>query len=419
GNHLFANAKALVFAGCYFEGSEVTRWLGTGLRILARELPEQVLPDGGQFELSPMYHALAFEDLLDLVNLADAFPGRIDTAVVDSWRQTAIRMWRWLRVMTHPDGELAFFNDTAIGVAPSNGELEAYALRLGIEAPEGEPFERSGTSGQGDGGASLDTLRTGGQGGGEATFGGLRTGGDGAGSVEDADPGAGLIHLPGSGYLRLSHGPATLFLDCARIGPDYLPGHAHADQLSFELSIGARRVLVNTGIDRYGTDAERVRQRGTAAHNCVVVDGQDSAEVWSGFRVARRGYPLDLVATKSEASLEVACSHTGYRRLPGRVVHRRRWRLEAGQLLIEDRLSGRFGQAEAWFHLHPDIVVKLDDPRKARISLPDGRLIGLSIEGGSARLQPSQWRPGFGRSLDTQVVVVALNDTGLTTIWRW
>ncbi|MCB1643095.1 MAG: hypothetical protein KDI37_15305, partial [Xanthomonadales bacterium] len=36
GNHLFANAKALVFAGCYFEGSEADGWLGTGLRILAR-----------------------------------------------------------------------------------------------------------------------------------------------------------------------------------------------------------------------------------------------------------------------------------------------------------------------------------------------------------------------------------------------
>ena len=36
----------------------------------ARELPEQILADGGHFELSPMYHALVLEDLLDLVNIA-------------------------------------------------------------------------------------------------------------------------------------------------------------------------------------------------------------------------------------------------------------------------------------------------------------------------------------------------------------
>jgi uncharacterized heparinase superfamily protein len=40
GNHLFANAKALVFAGCLFEGAEAEDWLSIGLRILEREVPE-------------------------------------------------------------------------------------------------------------------------------------------------------------------------------------------------------------------------------------------------------------------------------------------------------------------------------------------------------------------------------------------
>ncbi|MFO1266416.1 MAG: heparinase II/III family protein [Rubrivivax sp.] len=76
GNHLFANAKALFFAGLFFEGREADEWLATGARILERELPEQVLDDGGQFERSPMYHALALEDVLDLLNvLRDAGVG--------------------------------------------------------------------------------------------------------------------------------------------------------------------------------------------------------------------------------------------------------------------------------------------------------------------------------------------------------
>ena len=50
GDHLWANAKALVFAGTYFDGREAEGWLQTGCRILARELPEQVPPDGGHFE---------------------------------------------------------------------------------------------------------------------------------------------------------------------------------------------------------------------------------------------------------------------------------------------------------------------------------------------------------------------------------
>ena len=66
GNHLFVNAKALIFSGLFFEGDEADLWLLKGMNILKKELPEQFLSDGGQFELSPMYHALAVIDLLDL-----------------------------------------------------------------------------------------------------------------------------------------------------------------------------------------------------------------------------------------------------------------------------------------------------------------------------------------------------------------
>ncbi|TOQ84691.1 hypothetical protein CGG86_23720, partial [Vibrio parahaemolyticus] len=49
GNHLFANAKALVFAGCFFKGDLACRWLERGLDILHKEVAEQILSDGGNF----------------------------------------------------------------------------------------------------------------------------------------------------------------------------------------------------------------------------------------------------------------------------------------------------------------------------------------------------------------------------------
>ena len=84
GNHLFANAKALVFAGLFLSGSEPDCWLNTGLRILAREVPEQILADGGHFERSPMYllafgAALLFSLLLTpLARNAGEFLGVMD-----------------------------------------------------------------------------------------------------------------------------------------------------------------------------------------------------------------------------------------------------------------------------------------------------------------------------------------------------
>ena len=64
-------------AGAYFDGPAADFWLRRGLFILRRELAEQVLEDGGHFELSPMYHALILEDLLDLVNLSQVYPQRL------------------------------------------------------------------------------------------------------------------------------------------------------------------------------------------------------------------------------------------------------------------------------------------------------------------------------------------------------
>ncbi|MEY5060918.1 MAG: hypothetical protein RIS45_839, partial [Planctomycetota bacterium] len=77
GNHLFVNAKALVIAGSFFEGAEAHAWRALGWRILRAEIFEQILQDGMQFERSPMYHALATEDMLDLLNAFNAWPATV------------------------------------------------------------------------------------------------------------------------------------------------------------------------------------------------------------------------------------------------------------------------------------------------------------------------------------------------------
>jgi uncharacterized heparinase superfamily protein len=61
GNHLLANALALLCAGAFFEGPEADAWLAQGRRLVARELAAQILPDGGHYERSPMYHALVLQ----------------------------------------------------------------------------------------------------------------------------------------------------------------------------------------------------------------------------------------------------------------------------------------------------------------------------------------------------------------------
>lgn len=374
GNHLLANAKALVFAGMFFEGAEAQAWLAQGAAILDREIPEQVLPDGGHLERSPMYQALVLEDMLDLTNLLAAFARAVPTELSSAareWQSRIDPMRRWLSAMCHPDGDIAFFNDAALGISPTLAELEAYASRLGMRESPGAP--------------------------GRVTL------------------------LSPSGYVRLENTVAVVILDVAPVAA-YLPAHAHADTLSFELSVFGSRVVVNSGTSCYGASGERVRQRGTAAHNTVVVNGENSSEVWGGFRVGRRANPFGLTVLDGDAAVVVRCSHDGYRRLSGDLVHFREWSLGSSELVITDRVSGAFARAEARFHLHPSISVEsaLDGPpRELMLRLPGGVRARLTVDGGIIRKKETTWHPEFGvRKPNVCIVAEFVGDRLITRI-RW
>ncbi len=371
GNHLFVNAKALVYAGLYFDGDEAREWLDCGLRIIERELPEQILADGGHFERSTMYHALALEDLLDLLNL---FAARADAdspaqRLVADLQQRATAMLHWLRCMSHPDGGIGLFNDAAFGIAPDNAELEAYAGRLGIAAT--------------------------------------------------APPADGVIDLTHSGYVRAARGGAVALLDLAPIGPDYLVGHAHADSLAFELSVHGRRIVVNGGTSCYGLGAQRLRERGTGWHSTVQVGDGNSSEVWSGFRVGRRA----RMRQRTLLGWTVTGAHDGWRHLPGAPVHQREWTLATDALVVDDRLTHTSPQAPpavARFHLSPGLsLLPADKTGRWSVSADGVALAFVDVEAGEARVTESLHAPSFGVLQPAQALAVTLRDGHARTRWHW
>lgn len=345
-NHLLANAKALVFAGHCHEGPEAARWLRKGLNILDRELGEQILADGGHFERSPMYHAIILEDVLDLINLAIAHPGIADSRV-EVWRELAGRMLTWLAHMTHPDGDIAFFNDSALGVAPDLAMLRDYAGRLGIE-PRPENARR-------------------------------------------------VVDLKSTGYVRADVGPFALIFDAAPIGPDYQPGHAHADTLSFELSLAASRIFINSGVSTYEANARRAYERSSEAHNTLVVDGKNSSEVWSAFRVGDRARIVRRAIRDLDSGIEIEAAHDGYRRSGRDIIVNRTTHLGPDSFLVSDRIDGRFTSALSVFRLAPGLVaVRDEDGRAGRIE-QDGRTLLLWQASEAARICRIEHALGFGR----------------------
>jgi len=357
-NHLLANATALTASGLYFGSEEGDRWLEEGLRLFKRELPEQVLGDGGHYERSPMYHAIVLEQLLDVLNVLYGASDPLLDRLAEERRlleSTAASMQSWLELLSHPDGEMSFFNDSTMGVALRVPDLRAYCDRLGLATPV---------------------------------------------------PRDDVVHLTESGYFRItSEDDRTLVLfDAGPVGPDHQPGHGHCDALSFELSRDGRRVFVNSGISTYERGEERLRQRRTAAHNTVTVDGADQCELWGSHRCGRRHGILSAASSGRSAE----AGHSGFAHLNGSPLHRRTIEVLESGLNVRDGFDGEEEHELEWsLRVHPDI-----EARRA------GSGVELTVDGEplatlkfspdlSLSVTDSSWHPGFNLSLPCPLITAS------------
>jgi uncharacterized heparinase superfamily protein len=265
------------------------------LRRLARQARAQVLPDGGHSERAPAYHCQVLADLIDVTALVEA-AGVVPPVELTS---AVARMRRWLGVVLGPDGDVPLLGD-------------------------GYPVPRE----------LVALLRP----------------------VPPAH--APLVVLPNSGLARLAAAGWHVLADAGGAPPWGVAAHAHAGTLGCVVYTGGRPLLVDTGTSTYEPGPARAYERSTAAHNTVEVDGTDSTEVWGGFRVGRRARTSWLASHASGGTPVCAAAHDGYRHLPGRPSHRRRWSLRGADLVVDDLITGhgRHTVTLRW-HLAPGVTV--------------------------------------------------------------
>ena len=217
-------------------------------------------------------------------------------------------------------------------------------------------------------------------------------------------------HLSDSGYISITRGELKLVLDVASLGPDYLLAHAHADTLSFELSVNTQRIIVNSGTSCYGKGARRGFERSTRAHNTVEIDSCSSSEVWSAFRVARRARPFGLIIDNSEERLSVECSHDGYTRLPGAPVHTRTWTIDPEKVSIKDQVMGGVASAVSRIIFHADVIIDKKDERTFTLVTPNDANLTLKVVSGISALVTWENTNEFGCLNDTYGLEISLVD---------
>ncbi len=203
---------ALAFSALALPVSPVKRRAAT--RNLEQDLAEQILPDGGHISRNPLV-------ILEL--LADLLPLRQTYAIQSSSPPQALvaaieRMLPALRFFRHQDGALALFN----GVGLTRSARLVAVLR------------------------------------------------------HDESAGTPLLSAPHSGYQRLALGGVTVIADTGKSPPVTASREANAGCLSFEMSSGRQRYIVNAGVDRNGPDEFRALARATAAHSTATLNDTSS-----------------------------------------------------------------------------------------------------------------------------------------------
>ena len=295
-NHLLENAFALYIGGLITNQGE---FIQKGKKLLIRELKEQVLNDGMHYERSPMYHLIILERLLDALNFAKATSDDLEATL----KSYAIRM-TGLTMNWEDLDRIPMMQDSAYDVALTVPEILKYSK-----------------------------------------------------SLLDDDYPSKSNDLNDSGYRKLYSGGLRVFANVGSIGPSYQPGHAHADELNFELFHKGSPIIVDTGVSTYEKNDRRLLERSTNSHNCIVLDG-DSSDVWSGFRVGKRA----AVEIDVDFDQKLTATHDGFGTFSSRSFDSS----TTGQITITDKLEyrstskGYYGKG--YLHLHPEVrLEQLDE----------------------------------------------------------
>jgi uncharacterized heparinase superfamily protein len=347
----------------------------TATRKLSDELQRQILPDGGHISRNP---GALIELLIDLLPLRQTFAAR-NIAPPPALLNAIDRMMPMLRFFRHGDGSFALFN--GMSSAPSH----LLATLLAYDDSHGTP----------------------------------------------------MANMPHTGFQRLDAGAMTVIMDTGPPPPPNVSHEAHAGCLSFELSSGPSRIVINCGMPATGRDNWRVFARSTAAHSTLTYHGASSCQFVELAAMKRflRGSPIVSGPTNVESYREVVAngtllttSHDGYLDQFG-VTHRRVLMAaqDGSRLDGEDtvspapgaRVKGAGTDYALRFHLHPSVKAsRLSDARGVMLVLPNRDVWTFDALDDKVDLEDSVFLAGNDGPRRTAQIVIQQNSRQASSV-RW
>jgi uncharacterized heparinase superfamily protein len=342
---------------------------------LSDELQRQILPDGGHISRNP---GALIELLIDLLPLRQTFAAR-NIAPPPALLNAIDRMMPMLRFFRHGDGSIALFN----GMSGTPSDL--LATLLAYDDTHGTP----------------------------------------------------MASMPHSGFQRLDAGTTTVIMDTGPPPPANVSHDAHAGCLSFELSSGTSRIVINCGMPSTGRDNWRAFARGTSAHSTVTCHETSSCQFveLSAMKRFLHGAPIVSGPVNVESLREAVAngtllttSHDGYVTRLG-MVHRRVLMMspDGSRLDGEDTISpapgGRVRHNETdyalRFHLHPSVKAnRLSDARGVMLVLPNRDVWTFEALDDKVDLEDSVFLAGNDGPRRTAQIVIRQDSQHVSSV-RW
>ena len=315
------------------------RFLKQAARRLDLELVAQILPDGGHISRNP---GAILEALVDLLPLRQAFTARGTPA------------------LAHP----------RLGDRPDDADAPLLPRRRRHASPISTAWAIRPTD-------QLATIL-----------------------AYDDVRGARPTNAPHSGYQRVDAAGTTVIVDAGRPPPPEYSVGAHAGCLSFEMSVGRQRLIVNCGVPRPNALALRRLARTTVAHSTVTLNDTSSCRLSRSTFGEATGEAIVIGPTRIEierrsaaGATVLALGHNGYVDRY-RIVHERRTvalRMPATASRESTRSSIRRGAPPTRaartrfairFHLHPNVRASVArEGHAVLLELPDGESWEFETDG--------------------------------------
>lgn len=273
GNHLLENSLSLFLGGIYFNEKKFLKY---SEKILNTELDKQILSDGAHFELSPMYHNILLERILDIIYFLKINNYR-ELKIYKKLIYKSKLMFNWIKEVSYSDYSYPLVNDSAIGIGLTVDKLNILMKKNSIE--------------------NIDKV-----------------------SVSD------------SGFRRINFGQFEIYINFSEIKSNFQPGHKHADFLNFELRYKSMPIIIDPGISTYEKSKQRLIERSSSMHNTIIVNNADSCQVWDSFKLGKRP---TLKIIEDNSNLLSAF----YKSYDSSYTHFRKFILVNNKIIIEDKVS--------------------------------------------------------------------------------